>query len=74
MSQYGSVKAYGWELNRCRDATVRVSTYVDVGKQLLDISENDCRDVAVLRLYKGFRQRIIKFGRCLLNRIDLCPT
>ena len=36
MSQYGSVKAYGWELNRCRDATVRVSTYVDVGKQLLN--------------------------------------
>jgi hypothetical protein len=34
--------------------------------QELDISENECRDVAVLRLYKGFRQRIIKFGRCLL--------
>jgi hypothetical protein len=30
----------------------------------IDISENECRDVALLRLYKGFRQRIINFWRC----------
>ena len=35
----------------------------------IDISENDCRDVALLRLYKGFRQRIINFWRCLM----CCP-
>ena len=34
---------------------------------LLDISENDCRDLALLRLYKNFRQRIINFWRCLLH-------
>ncbi|MBW4475801.1 MAG: hypothetical protein KME54_02740 [Tolypothrix brevis GSE-NOS-MK-07-07A] len=32
----------------------------------LDISENECRDVAVLRLYKDFGQRIIHLWRCLL--------
>jgi hypothetical protein len=38
-------------------------------------SENECRDVAVLRLYKGFRQRIIKFGRCLRDfQIKKYPT
>jgi hypothetical protein len=29
-------------------------------------SENECRDVAVLRLYKVSGQRIFQFGRCLL--------
>jgi hypothetical protein len=29
-------------------------------------SENECRDVAVLRLYKVYGQRIFKFGRCLM--------
>jgi predicted Abi (CAAX) family protease len=33
---------------------------------LLDISENERRDVALLRLYKGFRLRIFNFWRCLL--------
>jgi hypothetical protein len=28
--------------------------------------ENECRDVAMLRLL-GFGQRIIKFGRCLIH-------
>ncbi len=28
--------------------------------------ENECRDVALLRLIKGCGQRIIKLGRCLL--------
>jgi hypothetical protein len=26
-----------------------------------------CRDVALLRLIKGFRQRIVQFGRCLID-------
>jgi hypothetical protein len=31
-----------------------------------DRSQNECRDVAVLRLYKVSGQRIFQFGRCLI--------
>jgi hypothetical protein len=44
----------------------------------LDISENEYRDAAVLLLYKGFRQKIIKFSRCLFNELwlglDICDN
>ncbi len=37
----------------------------------IDISRKQCRDVALLRLIKGFGQRIIKFGRCLMLRQNI---
>jgi hypothetical protein len=33
-------------------------------------NENECRDVAVLRLYKVSGRRIFQFGRCLLVIAD----
>ncbi|WP_179048566.1 hypothetical protein [Nostoc sp. TCL26-01] len=40
----------------------------------LDISENECRDVALQRLYKDFRQRRINFWRCLLLKPGACAA
>ncbi len=34
---------------------------------VLDFCWKRCRDVALLRLIKGFGQRIVQFGRCLLD-------
>ncbi|MBW4478581.1 MAG: hypothetical protein KME54_17405 [Tolypothrix brevis GSE-NOS-MK-07-07A] len=30
-------------------------------------ARSHCKDVAVLRLYKGLGQRIVQFGRCLIE-------
>jgi hypothetical protein len=50
------------------DLTFKIAIFgrcgcVEIEKSLIDISENECRDVAMLRLYKGFRYSRLRFNR-----------
>ena len=52
---------------------VSIPTLAQTVENLLDISKKDVPDVAMLRLYKDFGQRIIKYWRCLFMDRILLP-